>query len=121
MSPEIFLMILLQLKHFYFDFVNQKQNEINHKSIYGSWLGIKHSVKHSIGTGLAIWIVMGYNGIPFVVSMAILDLFAHYHIDYVKMRYGCKDTSNSKFWRDMGLDQFAHQLTYILILGLIIL
>jgi len=120
-ADALYLMFLLQLKHFYFDFANQTQTEIDNKGCYGSWLGIIHSLKHATLTGLAVWVVLGYPGIPFAISMAILDLVAHYHIDYVKMRFGTKDSSTKRFWAEFGADQFAHQLTYILIIGLTVL
>lgn len=121
MAEILYLMFLLQLKHFWIDFVAQTKTELEHKGNYGSWAGLTHSFKHAIFTGLAIWIVLGYTGIPFAISMAILDLIAHYHIDYAKMRFGSKDPASRTFWIGFGLDQLAHQLTYILIIGLTVL
>ena len=118
MGPEIFFLVLLQLKHFFFDFVNQTQVEIDNKGCYGSWPGMTHSVKHGIGTFGCVWIVVGYPGILFAVTLGILDFVLHYHFDWIKMRFGTADTGNKAFWRQMGLDQLAHQLTYIIVLGL---
>lgn len=121
MAEILYLMFLLQLKHFYIDFVAQTKLELEYKGTYGSWAGLTHSIKHAIFTGFAIWIVLGYPGIPFAISMAIMDLLLHYHIDYAKMRFGPKDTTSRSFWTVFGVDQFAHQLTYLVIIGLTLL
>jgi hypothetical protein len=118
MGPEIFFLVLLQLKHFFFDFVNQTQVEIENKGRYGSWLGMTHSVKHGIGTFCCVWIVLGYPGILFALAMGALDLALHYHIDWAKMYWGTRDITDKSFWHQLGLDQLAHQLTYIIVLGL---
>jgi len=36
----IFILVLLQIKHWYIDFVNQNEEEVKHKGIYFDWLGI---------------------------------------------------------------------------------
>jgi len=118
MWPEIFFLVLLQIKHFFFDFVNQTQVEIDNKGRYGSWLGLTHSAKHGIGTFGCVWIVLGYPGILFAFLMGVLDFVLHYHIDWIKMRFGSKDMTNKDFWSQLGFDQFAHQITYIIMLGL---
>lgn len=111
----LILLILLQVKHWYIDFVNQTDDEINQKGIYGSRAGIMHSVKHGIGTTICLLIVTGYPYIVYSLILGIFDFIIHYHTDYVKMRYGEKDISNKKFWNQLGLDQMVHQFTYILI------
>jgi hypothetical protein len=116
----LLLFFLFQVKHFYFDFLNQTQNELKFKGIYGNWLGIKHSLKHSIGTFLCVWIMLGPSSVLFSLCLGVFDLVVHYHTDYIKSKYGEKDVSQSKFWHDFGLDQFIHQLTYIIILGIIL-
>ena len=106
-------LICLQLKHWYIDFVNQTEEEIKAKVVYGK--SINHSAKHAIGTMIAIIIATGIDYISFAVILGFLDLMAHYHIDWVKARWG-----HTKFWPVVGLDQMAHQLTYIGIVYLMI-
>jgi hypothetical protein len=118
---EISLLIALQLKHWLVDFVLQSREEIAAKKVYMSWLSCRHSLQHAIGTFLAVWLVLGYNGIPYAVSMGILDLLVHYHVDYLKMRYGTSNIETKRYWAEFGFDQLMHQATYITILGLIIL
>ena len=116
---EIFvILIMLQIKHWYIDFVNQTDEEVKHKGIYLNWLGVKHSFKHGLGT-LAVLILF----VPFswALILAAVDFILHYHIDWTKMNYGNRDITTPAFWNHLGLDQMAHQLVYILIVGFLVL
>jgi len=107
----LFLLVLLQIKHWYIDFVNQTMEEVNHKGIYGNLVGIGHSIKHGLATALCVWIAV--DDISFAILFGFLDFFIHYHIDFAKMYWGCRDVTQPAFWNQLGLDQMAHQLTYI--------
>ena len=50
---------------------------------------------------------------PFAIIMGMIDLFLHYHIDWIKSNYGRSNIGQKSFWIDLGLDQMAHQLTYL--------
>jgi hypothetical protein len=120
MSTSILLLlVLLQIKHWYVDFVNQSNFEIASKGIYGDSAGLKHSAKHGIGTLLCVTIIVGPSYIAVAIILALLDFIVHYHIDWLKSNYGRKDISQKSFWIDLGLDQMMHQLTYILIAYLV--
>jgi hypothetical protein len=121
MSPEIVLLILLQLKHFLIDFVYQTEKELEGKGIYGNQDGINHSIKHAIFTGLSVLLVCGLGNVFLALTMAVLDFVFHYHIDYIKASLSCKNKDDPLFWNHLGLDQFLHQLTYISILGFTLL
>jgi len=111
----LFLLILLQLKHWYVDFVIQGMDEVHSKAIYGDKLGIWHSAKHGIGTTMALWLIGGIDAFFAAITVGIVDAVIHYHIDWAKMNYGNRDIQNPLFWNHLGLDQMMHQLTYILI------
>jgi hypothetical protein len=117
----IFVLVLLQIKHWYIDFVNQNEEEVKHKGIYLDWLGIKHSLKHGIGTLACLWTVTGWANIEFAFFIGVLDFILHYHIDWTKMNYGNRDITTPQFWNHLGLDQMAHQLCYIAFAGLTLL
>ncbi len=117
----MFILILLQIKHWYVDFVNQNDEEVKHKGVYLHWLGVKHSLKHGIGTFVALWIVTGWDNIEFALVLGIVDFLLHYHIDWIKMNYGNRDITTKQFWNHLGLDQMAHQIVYIIIAGLTVL
>ena len=104
-------LVLFQLKHWYIDFVNQTQTEVDHKGIYLDWLGITHSLKHGLATALIVAFTSGY--INFAIAVGFIDFFIHYHTDFVKMKFGCRDITNPLFWNQLGFDQLVHQFTYI--------
>lgn len=117
----IFILVLLQVKHWYIDFVNQDMEEVNHKGKYLHWLGVKHSLKQGLGTLIVLCSVTGWHYIDVAIILATADFLAHYHIDWAKMNYGNRDITTPQFWNHLGLDQMAHQLCYIAIAGLTIL
>ena len=111
----IILLVLLQIKHWFIDFVNQSNIEVASKGIYGDFNGIMHSAKHGMGTLLCILAVVGLPYMFFAVVLALIDFVFHYHIDWLKMNYGNRDITTPAFWNHLGLDQMAHQITYIFI------
>jgi len=124
-SPVMFeilaLLTLLQIKHWYVDFVIQTPEEIATKGTYGAWPGIWHSVKHGIGTLVVMLIVFSSSFFVIAVLLGILDGVVHYHIDWAKMNWGEQDMSTPRFWHHLGADQMAHQLTYVAILSIMLL
>jgi len=117
----MFVLILLQIKHWYIDFVNQTEEEVKHKGIYLDWIGIKHSGKHGVATFGILWAVLGWAETDLAFALATVDFLLHYHIDWLKMNYGNRDIRTPQFWNHLGLDQMAHQIVYIIIVGLTVL
>lgn len=115
MEEILLLLILLQIKHWYIDFVNQTDDEVKYKGVYGHKIGIMHSLKHGIGTVICLLIVTGYPYLVYAAILGIIDFAFHYHIDYAKMRWGEQNVKDKKFLHHFGLEQMMHQLTYILI------
>lgn len=104
-------LILLFIKHYLVDFVFQTEQEVKGKGIYGNLFGIRHSLEHAV---LTLWITLMITvNLPISLIIALLDFVLHYHIDWAKMNYGCRDITNKLFWNHLGLDQLAHSLTYI--------
>lgn len=109
------LLVLLQVKHWYIDFVDQDMEEVNHKGIFLHWLGLKHSLKQGFGTYICIAAVVGSEYWIFCLIMALFDFVAHYLTDWAKMNWGNRDIQTPAFWAHLGLDQMVHQLTYLFI------
>ncbi len=109
-------LIMLLIKHWLVDFVWQTPRMVEEKGQYGKWHGILHSLQHSLAT----FVIFILAGIPFALGVALIDFVTHYHIDWVKMNYGNRDIATPEFWNHLGLDQLAHSLVYILIVGLFI-
>lgn len=114
----ILLLLLLQVKHWYADFVLQTYEQTIKKGSYGNWVGITHSRDHFIYTLAALLIFSSIsNLIPasVIVLIALVESIVHYHIDWFKVKFGTKNMQSSMFWNQFGLDQLAHQLTYLAI------
>lgn len=118
----IVIMMVLQIKHWFVDFWIQSYQQTVCKGIYGNLIGFSHTLEHVIGTLIALLLASIFVQISpgIILFLAFLDLILHYHIDFVKMHYGVKNVQTTRFWREFGLDQIAHQLTYILFAYLII-
>jgi len=113
------LLVLLQIKHWYIDFVNQTPEEVKYKGVFLDIRGIKHSFKQGLGTfvALCIWLILmdGTIGkyLPYIFILSFADFVLHYHIDWTKMNYGNRDITTPAFWNHLGLDQMAHQFCYL--------
>jgi len=110
------LLSLLFLKHFLFDFVLQSKDMLFGKTLFGNWLGIKHSLYHGAGTFFVLTVV----SFECAIIFAIADAIIHYHIDWIRGRFGSKDITSDTFWCHLGLDQLAHGFTYIVLTSLIV-
>ena len=120
MQAALFVFFLLQVKHFVADFVLQTNQMVVEKGIYGARYGIYHSLIQSAGTFLAFAWMHPLLGI----ITAFVDFMAHYHIDWAKMNLNAKlgwaPNTHEQFWWLLGLDQFLHALTYILLVALVV-
>lgn len=121
METSLILIVVLLYKHYLVDFVLQTNDQVKGKGIYGNFVGISHSAEHALFTLIflgtaAIFLPID---IGLVVWMALFDGVTHYHIDWIKMNYGNRDISNPQFWNDLGLDQYAHQMVYVAIAGVL--
>jgi len=110
------ILSLLFLKHFLFDFVLQSKTMLFSKGRYGTWGGILHSLQHGAGTFFVLTVI----SLPCALVFAATDALVHYHIDWIRGKYGSKDVTSDIFWSHMGLDQLAHGFTYIVITSLVI-
>jgi hypothetical protein len=118
----ILFLVGMATKHFIIDFPLQGEDQWRNKGTYGHFGGIKHALFHALGT----MIVLAFFTNPALgILCALLDGVIHYHIDWAKMNFnakkGWKPDTHPEFWILLGLDQFLHTLTYIAILGFLIL
>lgn len=110
----LMLLFLFQIKHVVADFVLQTEWMVRNKGRYGHPGGLAHAAIHA---GLsALVLVTAPVGIV-LASVLISGEFAiHYHIDWAKQHLVDErglGQSQQSFWTLVGLDQFAHQVTYI--------
>lgn len=114
----LIVLVLLQVKHWYVDFVNQTEEEVKYKGVYLDWRGVKHSLKHGISTFLILFLASDFST---AFGLASFDFLLHYHTDWIKMKYGNRDITTPAFWNHLGLDQMVHQIGYIIIIFLLVI
>lgn len=112
---SLFLLALFELKHCVVDFYLQTYHQTVLKSRYGNLVGLSHSLEHGWATLIVLLIYSLF--FPILISTILIvlaiEVFLHYHIDYLKTRYGEKDVSTGRFWNHFGLDQLVHQYCYL--------
>jgi hypothetical protein len=115
----LLLLLLLQVKHFLFDFVLQTSYQLRNKGTYGHPGGILHSGLHVLGTALVLPVVMPAAGLW--IGVLVGEFLVHYHIDWCKeqitRRWG--KGNGPFFWWMIGLDQLLHQFTYLAIAAIL--
>jgi hypothetical protein len=114
------LLTLFGIKHFLCDFVWQYPYMIEQKGVYGMPGGIHHALYHAVGT----MIVTAFVCATFldIMILGLIDGVLHYHIDWLKHQLSRGlTTADRMFWVWFGADQCLHYLTYLLIIGLIVL
>jgi hypothetical protein len=115
------LLLLFQIKHWYADFKIQTYMQTVKKGVWLDPIGVSHTIDH-IWCTLAILLAFSVIypiGIFTIISVAFLEGVYHYLIDYTKVKYGCKDNTKPLFWNQFGLDQLAHQVSYLVIVAVI--
>jgi hypothetical protein len=120
-STETLLCLsLLFTKHFVVDFPLQKPYQYLNKGTYGHPGGILHASLHGLGTIAALWM---FTNLQMVLLLGFMDAIIHYHIDWAKMKmnkvFGWGATTHEQFWWLLGLDQYLHAMTYILLVALL--
>ena len=95
----LLLFLLLQIKHCYADFMIQTYAQTVRKGIYRDLCGISHSLDHVCSTYLALLIYSLFYHVPvmLIVALGLAEGFIHYHIDWIKVRFGSKDITKPLF------------------------
>jgi hypothetical protein len=116
------LLFLFQIKHWYADFKIQTYMQTVKKGIWLDLVGISHSLDHVWGTLTILTLFSFFYPIPAatILLIGLIEGLAHYAIDYVKVKHGCKDNTKPLFWNQFGLDQLAHQACYLLIVAFLL-
>lgn len=118
----ILILFLLFTKHFIVDFPLQKPYQWQNKGTYGHPGGLLHSGLHGWATYIILLFFVTW---PTALIAGLADMFVHYHIDWAKMnlnkRMGWRADQHEEFWTLLGLDQYAHAVTYIVITGVVVL
>ncbi len=116
---EFNILFWLFTKHIIADYYMQYPWMYRHKGKYGHPGGLAHAGLHGIFTYI---VLMTFVSPLLSLSLALLDSVLHYHIDYIKNKVWDKANTNPSeqlYWIIHGTDQFAHGLTYFLIVHLL--
>jgi hypothetical protein len=111
----LLLLILLQIKHWYADFKIQTYMQTVKKGVWLDPIGMTHTRDHMLSSLVVLLIFSFFHAIqPLTMLMVVaIEGVYHYLVDYIKVKYGSKDNTTPKYWNQFGLDQLAHQLSYI--------
>lgn len=122
MMEILVLLLILQIKHWYADFCIQTYMQTVKKGVWLDPIGISHSVDHMIASMVAILMFSFIKIINpvLIIVICLAEGILHYIIDFIKVKYGCKDNTKPLFWNQFGLDQLAHQITYLLMCYIIL-
>jgi hypothetical protein len=117
----LFLLFLLQFKHLLVDWVFQPPYEFMNKGTWLHWGGIRHSLKHAL---CSLIILSLFANIWLVLIAVVFEFVAHYLTDYTKVNinryYKFDANKHPQFWWLTGLDQFVHQVCYLIIVAILV-
>ena len=113
----LLLLFLLQVKHWFADFKIQTYMQTVKKGVWLDPIGMTHTRDHMLSSLVVLLLFSFMHPIAPLTLLAVVALegIYHYLVDYTKVRYGCKDNTKPLFWNQIGLDQMAHQLSYLVI------
>ena len=117
----LLLLLLLQIKHCYADFVLQTYMQTVKKGVWMDPIGLSHTVDHIYCSLIALLVFSLFVPISAIgiLLVSFVEGIVHYLVDYTKVKYGSKDNTTPLYWNQFGLDQLAHQLSYIAIVWFI--
>lgn len=118
----ILALCLFQVKHYLADFQWQSVWMIETKGQYGHRGGLAHAGLHGALSLPVLVTVAGWMPLLFA-GLILAEFILHYHIDWFKAGVVTRrnlDEHDSAYWHLLGMDQAAHQLTYLAILAVLI-
>jgi hypothetical protein len=126
--PDLVLLALaavavLMFKHAVADFYLQTPYQYLNKGIYGHPGGLLHAGIHTALTPL-VYLVLLPGSWLLAGAIAVGEFLLHYHIDWLKEQATRKyawTPQSPGFWHALGTDQLLHGLTYLAIVGVLVL
>ncbi|MCP4316856.1 MAG: DUF3307 domain-containing protein [Hyphomicrobiales bacterium] len=117
----LWALVGLQIKHFVADYTLQWPSMIAGKCHFNRAGGYVHAGIHILLTLL----VLVFCDLPatLIAMLLVFEFIVHYATDYAKGSYDCAHKLNANtrhFWVVHGADQLVHQLTYAIILAVIV-
>jgi hypothetical protein len=117
------LLLLLQIKHWYADFKIQTYMQTVKKGVWLDPIGMTHTRDHMLASLVILLLFSFFHPIAPLTMLLVVTLegIYHYLIDYTKVKYGSKDNTTPLYWNQFGLDQLAHQTSYLVMVWFILL
>jgi len=124
-SPALLLaaLALFQVKHYLADFQWQSFWMVETKGRYGHPGGLLHAGMHGLLSLPVLWLAAP-RAPGLCLALVVAETVLHYHIDWAKARITTRrglDDRQTAYWHLLGLDQAAHQATYLAMLGVLLL
>jgi hypothetical protein len=118
-SGILIFLVLIQVKHYFADFRWQTGEMLANKGEFLHPAGLAHAGLHGL-LSLPVMALAGLGGPVLIVVLALAEVFVHHVIDWQKANRQKEkaDLDEAGFWRLVGLDQAAHQMTYVAILAI---
>ncbi len=118
--PLFWALVLLETKHFVADFLLwRRQPEAD--AVYGHRRGIAHAALHALLSLPAILIFT--RSVELIAPIFAAEFYAHYHLDWLRawiLRARGLEPGDARSSIIFGFGQFAHQMTYVLILAVLV-
>ena len=115
------LLIGLEIKHFVADYLLQPGWMLAGKGNVLEFGGYAHA---GIDAGMSL-IILLLVGTPIGLALALFaaEFVLHYALDYAKIHYSTGvhvENRPARFWALHGVDQLLHQLTYVVMIYLVV-
>ena len=110
-----------EVKHLLCDFVLQSKYQVNNKGFYGRPGGLLHAGLHCLFT-IPVLLILTHS-LAIITAVVICEFLVHYHVDWIKARTERLRkwaASDHIYWTAFGTDQFIHQVTYIVIVAIVL-
>jgi hypothetical protein len=118
----LFLIFLLEAKHFFCDGPLQTSQMVADKAVYGKKLGLVHAGLHGVFSFILLPVAGAAWGLALI--LAIVEAVIHYHIDFTKeniVRSRGWTVTNRRFWWALASDQALHHFTYLAMGAVVVL
>lgn len=117
MAPSVFYFFMaIQTKHLLVDFIFQTPEVARNKGDLRKYHGYWHSLQHAAAS-FAILMILTPATLSLSIGLTIFDFVTHLFIDAGKVhlvkhgQYKCN--THNEFWWLTGLDQYLHQMVYV--------
>jgi len=114
-------LLAFEVKHLLCDFVLQNKYQVSNKGFYGHPGGLLHAGIHCLFT-IPVLLILTHS-LAIITAVIICEFLVHYHIDWIKARTERLrkwTASDTIYWIAFGTDQFVHQVTYIVIVAIVL-